>query len=166
MCVCAATVTSIPTVRSHLLAAKPPDVSVRVAARSKLIPISSPARLQLRLSHCRSICATTLPAHAIPLISASLMRWPTSRDGTREIPADITMRRDVSRISLFSARRVLRAGLQGCKELGSERKRFAPPPGRITQLRSFPSELFLQFYFSRGDGRGWRWVSTPSGNPT
>lgn len=43
---------------------------------------------------------------------------------------------------------------QGCKELGSEKRRFAPPPGRIMQLRSFPSELFLQFYAGMGEGGG------------
>jgi len=38
--------------------------------------------------------------------------------------------------------------------LRNERRRFAPP-GRITQLRSFPSELFLQFYARRlGEGGG------------
>lgn len=163
---CAAIVISISTVRSHLLAAKSPDVSIRVAARSKLILISSPARLQLRLSHCRSICATTLPAHAIPLISALLMRWPSSRDGTREIPADITMRRDVSRISLFSAlRRVLRAGrrtrLQGARE---RKKALCTAARQDHAVKKFPLGAFSTIL--RGDGGGWRWVSTPSGNPT
>jgi len=134
---------SIPTVRSHSL-----DVSVRVAARSKLILlISSPARLQPRLSHCRPIRATTPPTHAIPLISVSLMRWP-SRNGTREVSADITMRRDVSRISPFSARRT--RSTRNKNERTQERKKaLCTPPGGITQLRSFPSELFLRFYRGR-----------------
>lgn len=87
------------------------------------------------------------PAHAIPLISASLMRWPGGRDGTREIPADITMRRDVSRISLFSREARNRNG-RNSRE--GERRRFAPPPGGITQLRSFPLKLFLRFHVGLG----------------
>lgn len=43
---------------------------------------------------------------------------------------------------------------QEWKDSASERRRFAPPPGKITQLRSFPSELFLRFYAGVGEGGG------------
>ena len=42
---------------------------------------------------------------------------------------------------------------QGWKDSGTKEGALAPP-GRITQLRSFPSELFLQFYARLREGGG------------
>lgn len=90
-------------------ATKSLDVRIHVAARSKLILLISSSEWD-----CSRACRIARPVRAttpisrdlsLPLISAPLMRWPSGRDDTREIPADITMRRDVSQISLFSARR-------------------------------------------------------------
>lgn len=90
-----------------------------------------------------------------PLISASLMRWPSSRDGTREISTDITMRRDVSWISLFSAIRT-RHKVRNKNRRTRQAKEGAlhRRQGKITQLRSFPLELFLRFHVGMDEDGG------------
>lgn len=76
--------------------------------------------------HCRTAVLSVRQQRPPTRFLSFPPRWwdgpLSSRDGTRGIPADITMRRDVSRISPFSARRTRGARIKNGRTAEKARK--------------------------------------------